>query len=333
MQTIQHPQSHISPLFTEFDKLYAYTSKGTNSILIPIRVDKSFLPLISLFKDYDGINYSVEYKITKYDKISVENNRNMTVCFSGGKDSTATALYYKNKGYNVTLYHLKGMNKTYKDEYINCQKVADVLKLPLVVEEIILHGNHSYTEHPMKNMIIANRALQYSIRNGLGTNIAFGNFTTSSLNNEPFDVCGGDCIEMWQAYEKVIRKIVPKFKMNIPFNDFTDTLRQIILHKEVAKLCQSCIGPYRYRTYLHNNNVKKYGIDIPENRCGSCWKCCLEYCIYSEVGIYEKNEEYYNHCIQVLKKTLNKETGQHNTNEQVEDHYFFYRKELKKWAV
>ena len=86
MQTIQHPQSHISPLFTEFDKLYAYTSKGTNSILIPIRVDKSFLPLISLFKHYDGINYSVEYKITKYDKISVENNRNMTVCFSGGKD-------------------------------------------------------------------------------------------------------------------------------------------------------------------------------------------------------------------------------------------------------
>ena len=109
--------------------------------------------------------------------------------------------------------------------------------------------------------------------------------------------------------------------------------QQIIPHKEVAKLCQSCIGPYRYRTYLHNNNVKKYGIDIPENRCGSCWKCCLEYCIYSEVGIYAKNEEYYNHCIQVLKKTLNKETGQHNTNEQVEDHYFFYRKELKKWAV
>ena len=333
MQTIAHPQSHISPLFVEFDKLYAYTSERFNSRLIPIGVDKAFSALISLFKDYDGINYSVDYKAMRYDKISVENNRNIIVCFSGGKDSTATALYYKNKGYTVTLYHLKGINKTYKDEYINCQKVADALELPLVTEEITLKGNHSYIEHPLKNMIIANRALEYGIQSGIGTNIAFGNFRTSSLDNEPFEVCGGDCIEMWYTYEKVIRKIIPRFAMHIPFNDFTDTLKQIVSHPEVAKLCQSCIGPYRYRTYLHNNNVKKYGIEIPENRCGSCWKCCLEYCIYSEIGIYEKNEKYYNHCMEVLKKTLNEETGRHNTVEQVEEHYFFYRKELKKWAV
>lgn len=332
MQALNHHTQHISWIFNQLDNLYAVTSEREVRRL-PLVLDKSFSPLISLFEKYDGIKYNVAYKNLKYERFKGSAGKNIIVCFSGGKDSTATALYYKNNGYNVTLFHLMGINKTYKDEWKNVERLADILKLPLRVETVTLIGNHKYVEHPLKNMIIANRALEWGIKSGTGTNIAFGNFKTSSLDNEPFDVCGGDCIEMWQAYESIIRTIIPKFTVHVPFNDFTDTLKQLVPNPEIAVACQSCIGPYRYRKYLHDSNVKKYGVNIPENRCGSCWKCCLEYCVYSEVGIYEKNEAFYNHCLQILKKTLDTETGRKNTLEEVEQHYFFYKKEIGEWVV
>ena len=159
----------------------------------------------------------MDYELTLFDRVEVikatnkkydlENNAYLS--FSGGKDSTALVKKYINDGYNVYLYHMRRINPPLWDEYIQAQKIADYLHLPIYIDEITLSGHHDYIEHPMKNMIIANGALQYGIRAGIGTNIAFGNYTTSSLDYDNFEFCGGDDKEMWDIYNSIISTVIP----------------------------------------------------------------------------------------------------------------------------
>ena len=336
MQKIQHPQNNINALFDEFDRLYQVTSvKMENATwLIKPVFSKCFSPILQIFEK-QGYRYNVQTRNKPHIRLIqlLESKKCVIVCFSGGKDSTAAALRYREQGYEVVLYHLRGINLTYKDEYLNAVTVAEKLGMPLVLDTIKLTGTQEWVEHPMKNMIIANRALQYGVTSKLTTKIAFGNFSTSSLDNDVFEICGGDCVEMWRAYEKVIRTILPRFKIYTPLENMDDTITTLTQYPDIAVLPQSCIGAYRYREYLRKCNSKKYGIDIPAHRCGSCWKCCLEYCIYADNDIYEYNERYYRHCMQILQKTLKVETGIKPTMPQVWEHYFFYDNALSKFHI
>ena len=130
---------------------------------------------------------------------------------------------------------------------------------------------------------------------------------------------------MWNVYNNIVDSIIPGFKVHTPLESMKDTLNILMQHKKLAVHCQSCIGPYRYRDYLHDKNCKKYGIDLPEKHCGSCWKCCLEYIVYTDNDIYDYNEDFYKHCMEVLRKTLKKEQGiEVKTPQEVWSHYFFY---------
>ena len=110
-----------------------------------------------------------------------------------------------------------------------------------------------------------------------------------------------------------------------------DTIDLLVDCPNVLKYTQSCIGAYRYREYLRTNNIKKFGIELTEHRCGSCWKCCLEYCIFCDYDIYEYNEQYYKHCLQILRNTLKKENNIKCKFEDVWNYYFFYDKSKSKY--
>ena len=77
-------------------------------------------------------------------------------------------------------------------------------------------------------MLIANGALNYGIREKIGTQIAFGNFSNSTLEVDPFDVCAGDCKEMWSAYEQIIQTAIPDFKVILPEQNIADTMELMI---------------------------------------------------------------------------------------------------------
>ena len=81
----------------------------------------------------------------------------------------------------------------------------------------------------------------------------------------------------------------------------------------------------RYRDYLKEKNEAKYNVKILPHRCGSCWKCCLEYCILVNEGILIKNEAFYKHCLKVLQRTLNEEEQCKHTIDETKAHYFFYK--------
>lgn len=334
MQLIEHSYKNIHQVFDEIETVYVMTSEKhcAQSLIKPV-FDNCFKHLFSLFSEYGKVDYKCTYSNKPFTRLKLthEDDKTIIICISGGKDSLATVFHYKELGYKIYLYHLKGINFTYKDEYKAVEQLADKLGLPLIFEGIKLSGKQEWIEHPMKNMLIANGALQYGIRNNITTNIAFGNFSTSSLESDPFDVCGGDCAEMWEAYETIIRRVIPQFKIKTPLTNFQDTINTLLKHSEYLELVQSCIGPYRYREYLKTNNEKKYNIKLLPHRCGSCWKCCLEYCVFCDNDILDFNEAYYWHCLKVLQTTLFKETGIKYNIDETWEHYFFYSQEKSKW--
>jgi len=232
---------------------------------------------------------------------------NVVVCFSGGKDSTALAMLLKNMGKNVFLYHVRGINKSYPDEVNRAVRVASLLELPLYIDEVKLIGGSIYKENPLKNQVIATLALNYSISQHLDVSIAFGDFTEDTAERSVFDRNWSDCVEMWNAYREVISKIVPNFELHIPFKNYLETLLVVGREPTLLNAVQGCLAPQRFRRHWHDMNEKKYKVSLLPNRCGSCWKCCVEYLYLTDNNLLEYNEAFYLHCLELLRSKIPEE--------------------------
>lgn len=336
MQTVSH-KPNINPIFDDIDRFYAMTSEQPNSRNKLCVFDTSFDGYLRLFSSYGNTTYDCTVTPKKYQKLTYTppQNKTMVVCFSGGKDSTAAVLHYQKLGYRVVLFHVRwGANGTPqgKDDYEASQRVAEHLGLPLFVESVEVKGKRGdWLEHPLKNSVMASLALQFAIENGYGTNIAFGNYYTSSVRDDPFWVCGGDDKEMWRAFEKVVRKVLPGFTMHIPLRNIQSSYLAVLQRPELLPKIQSCLGSYRYREYLHNYNEKRYGVKLLPHRCGSCWKCATEYIWFTDHDVLDYSEKFYRHCIDILRRTTRQETGVRVTEEDAWLHYMFYSKKLSKY--
>lgn len=298
------------PIFDEMERLYYVTSEDVEFPLVPYVWDESFESLVGLFNQYGGCNYNFTYTKKPYAPINLPkySDKDVVLCFSGGKDSIATLQKLQAQGYNVYLYYLRGVNAVYDEQY----RVIDLAKefdCEYFIDEVSLSGYHDWIEHPMKNMIIANYAIQYGIRHGIGTKIAFGNYLDSTLEVDNFAFCGGDDIEMWRAYEKIIQRIIPDFHIILCLNNLGETLDVVCKDSKLLNLSQSCIGRAGLRKYNQNRIEKKYGIILPRNRCGTCYKCAVEYVYMADHKLTEYQPDYYKHCIALLAKNLVNETG------------------------
>lgn len=315
MQTICHTTEYksIHPVFDELERFYSMTStkamQGIKS-LIRQRYDWSFDYLHSLFEQMCGIDYPVEFVDHKYEPLTdLPDTNNIIIAFSGGKDSTAAILYYKSKGYNVYLYHALGINRSYPDEWKRAEAIAEYLDVPIHSEKILVDGKQEFPDHPMKNMIIANHALYWGITNGIGTKIAFGNYLDTELEVSSFYTSGNDSNDMWDAYLDIMERAIPNFQIYRELENATEALSLLASDKHLLELCQSCVGAQRFREWNKANNEKKYGIKLMPTRCGSCWKCAVEYIYMSDHDVLQYNKEYYRHCLDILKKNAKQEHG------------------------
>ena len=257
--------------------------------------------------------------------------KEVTVLFSGGKDSAAVAFHYKKLGYKVHLYHAAGVNKAYGDEKRAAQRIADYLGCDLFIDNIRLEGTHRFIEHPLKNYVIANGALHYCLNKGYAPVLATGNFNRSILDMNEFEVCGGDCIEMWDAYKKIIQSVLPEFDLLVPLETNADTFEILRNDWELFSLAVSCMSPFRFREHWKHRTEQKYNVKIFENRCGCCWKCCLEAMWLMDNNEMQYDEPFYLHCIKILENTIKKETGSPaDCLQDIWDNYMFYPLEQSK---
>ena len=332
MQTIKHDAGYknIHPLMDDIEQLYRIISDeaDTKGLFID-SLDTSLEPIYTSCVRHTGKSFErVQFvekslpKLTlpKYDK------KNIVVCYSGGKDSFSVIRHYMKMGYNVYPYHVVGLNKTYTDEWKVAKELTDELGLPLYIDHVSYSGQHIWIEHPLKNMIMLNMALNYGIREGITTRIAVGTFRSAFLVDVPFEVCAGDCKDMWQYYETVIQRFIPKFKVRIPNLNFHTAYHALLKEPQYLKYTMSCLTPNRFRNLFRERTLRNYDIeDLLPNRCGCCWKCATEYIFFCDNGVLPYYPKYYLHCMEILLHTIEQEIGYKVYSvEYVWEHYFFY---------
>lgn len=338
MQSIIHTENnfqYISNLFYDLEYLYTLTSEKTHKQiklkLVERGVSKQLYPILQLFNNA-GYHYDFNYVDKRYDKIDVSgiSKNNMIVCFSGGKDSFATILHYMNKGYDVTLYHVTGLNKHYTKEIYSVDAIANELKLPFVIEDISYKGQHEWIEHPLKNIVMVNMALNYGLQHNLAYKIAVGDFFTTKLVDNVFEVCGGDCADFLRTWEKIVP--IKNFHIYLPFRNYHNSYNMIMRYGKQNLLphIQSCMTPNRFRELFKKRTESKYHIELLPERCGCCWKCAIEYIWMVDHDVFSLNKDYYKHCLSVLRNNLVKEQGiLYNSVIDVWEHYFFYN--IPRW--
>ena len=314
-------------IFTQLEGLYSYISDTDFMFSDILWLSPPFKKLCDILNQKLVLFKTPEFKLPNPTrKIHFHRaKKTVVVCLSGGKDSAAAAYYYVSRGYTVYLYHARGVNKAYGDEYKAAERIAEYLGCDLFIDNIALLGSHEFIEHPMKNMIIANGALHWAQRMGYPPIIVFGNFKNSHLDMNEFEVCGGDCIEMWEAYTEIVKSVIPAFRMEIPLNTNADTFNLLKDDTELISRSISCMGPYRFRAMRKHQTEERYNIRLYENRCGVCWKCCVEAMWLMDNGKMDANKGYYRKCLDILSKTIEKETGEKPQSlEFVWDNYMFY---------
>ena len=147
-----------SPLFERILDLYYVVGRAE----VDSVCDVALLPLVELLESGCGKKLYSNVINFKNGICTVTKTNNVVVCFSGGKDSTALAVKLKQEGKNVFLYFLKGINKSYSDEYIRASNIASLLNLPLFIDEVHLSGKNMFKENPVKNQVIATLAFNYA---------------------------------------------------------------------------------------------------------------------------------------------------------------------------
>lgn len=333
MQRVVHEYRNKSRIFNMLEGIYAYVSDTDYMFDDILWLDESFEPLCDILQEHLLIFRKPEIKPFQLPEIDnfCDTVNEITVCLSGGKDSAAVAYYYKKLGYKVHLYHATGVNKAYGDEKKAAQRIADYLGCDLFIDKILLSGTHQFIEHPLKNYVIANGALHYALAKGYAPVLAFGNFSKSILDMNEFEVCGGDCIEMWEAYEKIIKTVLPDFRMEIPLETNADTFDLLSEDWELFSMSVSCMSPFRFREHWKHRTEEKYNLRLFENRCGCCWKCIIEVLWLMDFDKMEYHEEYYLYGIGILAKTIYKETGvKEESIQSIWDNYMFYPIEESK---
>ena len=333
MQRVIHEYRNKSRVFNMLEGLYTYVSDSDFMFDDVLWLDETFKPLCDILQA--NLFVFKEPVIKQLDLPKIEDTKcdtkEITICFSGGKDSAACAHYYLQRGYKVHLYHATGINKAYGDEKKAAQQIADYLGCDLFIDKFQLAGTHQFIEHPMKNYLIANGAIHYCLANGYTPRIAFGNFNKSVLDDNPFEVCAGDCIDMWDVYRPIIQSVIPAFDIEVPLETNADTFDILSEDWELFQLSVSCMSPFRFREHWKHRAEEKYNVRIFKNRCGVCWKCCLEAMWLMDYNKMEYTESFYTHCYDILERTIFKETGRPaDSVRSVWDNYMFYPMEQSK---
>ena len=269
---------------------------------------KTMKPLLDSLEIGIGEHFPYNFHEEEIVQKDCDNGKSVVVAFSGGKDSVAAAMKFKEMGYDVTAFHLHGINRGLLNEVDHAREMAADIGVKFHVENVGVKGSQTWLEHPMKNQLICALILDWSIANGLGSHIVFGDFLNDYAATSLFDRNWSDTREMWDGFTNYIRNYIPSFQIEIPFHTYIDTLGTItVKNLDLLLKTQSCLTlPFR-KIGLVKKNESKYDIKLLPDRCGSCWKCCVEYIYLADSGKVPYNREFYRHCLEFLNGKMKDE--------------------------
>jgi 7-cyano-7-deazaguanine synthase in queuosine biosynthesis len=244
-----------------------------------------------------------EIKPPVFEKLDYTINRpeskKAAVAFSGGKDSIAAAIKLKEAGYDVTLFFLAGVNRSFHLEKEVCYDLSNKCGMPLLVAEGSFSGKHYYNESPIKNQLILSLMIDSLVDTCV---FSSGNDTSDKLIDMKIKFNWSDSIEMYDKFSEFIKHHFLEYQFLIMHQDENDAINYLANnHPAILNDSISCILPHRFNKSIREKNEKTFGVKLMKNRCGSCEKCCHEYIHLSNVGFLSKKQSFYDHCVNFLK--------------------------------
>ena len=225
--------------------------------------------------------------------------------YSGGKDSLAMAMKLKEKGFTVTAFHVAGLNRSFTDEHLAAARTARAIGIDLVVRRVVISGSSDRPENPTKNLLTLAMMFDYGAPLGIA-HYALG------LDKEDE---GGDEYNTdfnFSDSKEVLDAGIRPFRLSAGYelhtellrNGSTDSLVTVLESPNglaLLGLSISCMSPFRFRATWKKTNEKKYDVQLLDSRCGSCYKCAIEYIHLASLGYCVKNEEFTKHCWEILR--------------------------------
>lgn len=290
--------------------VYMYNLFGSDILPNHITIMHGFEDLITLLYKVHGFespNIDVAHYNVLYDSTPPTHKSTILLGFSGGLDSAYNALKLRDEGYEVLLFHINNLNKAYpkEDEFAQYFAINQNFKY-ITLDAYHLHKEH-YIDNPLKNQLILASMIDYGILHNINI-YALGADTNTHIEDAHIGMTVTDSVEVNQLFWKGVKKYLPNAELKLIPNDIKkyNRLKYILeYHNDALNDVYSCITPHRFNNMLHNNNEAKYNIKLLDGRCGSCYKCCMEIILLTELGYYNKDEKLLNHCWKILSDSKN----------------------------
>ena len=227
-------------------------------------------------------------------------NDEVMVALSGGLDSVDLMHDLIDKGYKVTALHVSGLNKS-SGQY-EARRAGEIAKAAKVkyIKANFHSPRQAFPDNPFKNQLVLGIMLDLGVKRGI-YRYAVGSDWETPLNQATAGYTVTDSIEVNREYWKGVKSHFPQAELIFIDSDIKKQQRiEYLYRKNVLPLVTSCVQPLRFRDHLHKVNIERYGVDLMPGRCGSCFKCAMEWLLLADAGLIEHDAAYELHCWDVL---------------------------------
>lgn len=234
----------------------------------------------------------------KVDKMP--ENKKVMVALSGGLDSVYLMHKLIDQGYIVYAVHIAGLNKQSANYETTAAQEAAKQAGAKFIKINFSAPKQAFPDNPFKNQMILSMMLDLGIKKGI-YRYAVGSDWTTPLKEAVVGFTITDAAEVYKAFWDGVKSRFKQAELVFIQDNEKKYERLIYLSdKKALDNVSSCISPFRFRASLHEKNEKKYKIRLLKNRCGSCYKCAMEYILLCEAKKISKNAAFYEHSWDVL---------------------------------
>lgn len=211
----------------------------------------------------------------------IEPNKKVLLAFSGGLDSAYQALWLREQGYDVTLFHVKNMNYyTNGKEYQVVQDFATHFDFKVVYAEFKQNTKDGpykkfWRENSFKNTLLYCMMYDYCIENNI-SNISSGDDLRLDIKDT---VVGTNVADAWQVTTEFFKWLNIKYigiNGNTTHGDSTihkGIRLKLMKEKDAYDYFYSCVNPGRFNQSNHKRIENKFGVKLEKWNCGVCRKC------------------------------------------------------------